>query len=114
MCLFIVLISVFTWVMHRRLTQYEQSPSAGGHHMTAIKVSLTERPQISVPSVDALDGMAVFLTVLSFALAWFHAEDLSQIQAFRVLSHRQPRIPIRTLVVYFSSLPPPEPSSALL
>lgn len=81
--------------------------------MTALKVCLTERPLISVPSVNAVHGIAIFLTVLSFALTYFYAEDLRLLQMFRLLSRRRPPVPILPFVAHFSSLPPPASSFLL-
>lgn len=75
-CLFIVLLSVFTWVVQRRLAQYESIQQAGGHHMAATKVCLTDRNQFAGVSVHtvrrALEGSAAFLLIAfatMFALA---------------------------------------------
>ena len=112
-CLFIVLLSVFTWVVHRRLTQYQALPSAGGHHMTATKVCLTERPRISVPSADAMDGIAMFLAVISFALLWFRADEMQASRIFRTCAWSLPRPRIQPCLTYFYSLPPPVLSRVL-
>jgi len=112
-CLFIVLLSVFTWVVHRRLTQYQALPSAGGHHMTATKVCLTERSPISVPSANALNGMAIFLAVISFALVRFYNDGAKPLQSFEACSRHLPPLRIKPCLTHFFSLPPPIPLDAL-
>ncbi len=106
-CLFIVLLSVFSWVVQRRLAQYE-SQQAGGHHMTATKVCLTERPQISVPSIQSVDGFALFFIAIAFTGgAFFRLDDSLSSPA----SHYSPPPLCRTrskpCMAHFFFLPPP-------
>lgn len=65
--LFVVLLSVFTWVVHRRLSQYESLEQTGGHHMTATKVCLTDRHQSLAPLTQEIGGAALFVTVIALA-----------------------------------------------
>ena len=108
--LFILLLAVFTWVVHRRMTQYE-AMQAGGHHMTATKVCLTERPQISVPAVQSAERGAMFLVAIAFALF--------RLNAFQPLPMRRGHPPqlsrtrIRSCLAHFFFLPPPAISIAL-
>lgn len=112
-CLFIVLLSVFTWVVHRRLTQYESMQQTSGHHMIATKVCLTERPQISVPSIQSADGTALFFIVVTFAGALFRL-DCPQPAGFRLdRSLTVPRTRLKTCLAHFFFLPPPASFSAL-
>lgn len=46
-CLFVVLLAVFTWAVHRRLAQYD-SVLQDGHHLASTKVCLPDRPQVTV------------------------------------------------------------------
>jgi hypothetical protein len=66
-CLFIVVLAVCGWVMHRRLSQYD-TPQQEIHQSTAIKVCVTKRNPLSVPSMRGSDAFAVFL-LLAFSLA---------------------------------------------
>jgi hypothetical protein len=112
-CLFIVLLSVFTWVVHRRVTQYESMQQTGGHHMTATKVCLTERPQISVPSIQSAEGAALFFIAVAFAGALFRS-DGSQPSRFRPdQPPPQPRTRLKICLAHFFFLPPPAILSAL-
>ena len=112
-CLFIVLLSVFTWVVHRRLTQYESMQQAGGHHMTATKVCLTERPQISVPSVRATDRSAILFVAIAFAGAQSRMDDSRQLPVRRDDPGRLYSARIKPCMVHFFFLPPPAISIAL-
>lgn len=60
MCLFVVLLAVFTWAVHRRLAQYD-SVLQDGHHLTATKVCLPDRPQVTVLPEQSLHGSAVLV-----------------------------------------------------
>jgi glycerol-3-phosphate acyltransferase PlsY len=64
--LFIVLLALFTWVVQRRVAQYESLQQAGGHHLTATKVCLTDRigTNALLPAVPALAGFALLLCAL--------------------------------------------------
>jgi len=112
-CLFVVLLSVFTWVVHRRLTQYEAVPSAGGHHMTATKVCLTERPLISIPSSDAIDSVAMFLAFISWMFAWIFTGNIKGSYAFETRPGSIPFDRIEPSLSHFFSLPPPVNSRSL-
>jgi hypothetical protein len=110
--LFIVLLSVFTWVVHRRLTQYE-AMGAGSHHMTATKVCLTERPQISVPSVQSAERGSMLCVVLAFVFALLLRDDSPSSLIRRGSSPRFSRTRIRPCLAHFFFLPPPARSSCL-
>jgi hypothetical protein len=74
-CMFVVLLAVFTWAVHRRLTQYESLHQAGGHHMTATKVCLTERPQVSVPTEQRMSRPAMLFLALVLAFALLRLDE---------------------------------------
>ena len=112
-CLCIVLLSVFTWVVHRRLAQYESMQQAGGHHMTATKVCLTERPQISIPTTNAMDGFAMFFIAIAFAGALFRLDDSHASPVRREPPGRLCRTRIRPCLAHFFFLPPPASATAL-
>lgn len=106
-CLFIVLLSVFTWVVQRRLAQYESMQQPGGSHMTATKVCLTERPQISVPSIQSVDGFALFFIAIAFAGTLLRLDDSLSSR----VSHPSPpplrRARGKPCMAHFFFLPPP-------
>jgi hypothetical protein len=112
-CLFIVLLSLFTWVIHRRLTQYETIQQAGGHHMTATKVCLTERPQISVPSTHAMDDSTIFFVVIAFASTLFRLDDVQEPPIRRDQPPRLRHTRIKSCLAHFFFLPPPAALIAL-
>ncbi len=112
-CLVIVLLSLFTWMIHRRLTQYQSGAQAGGHHMTAIKVCLTERPQISVPAIHTMDDSTIFFVVIAFAGALFRLDEVRESSVRRDQPPRLCRTRIRYCVAYFFFLPPPASLTAL-
>jgi hypothetical protein len=65
--LFVVLLALFTWVVQRRVAQYESLQQAGGHHLTATKVCLTDRIGGTIallPAAPAQAGLLFFLSVL--------------------------------------------------
>lgn len=105
-CLFVVLLSVFTWVIHRRLTQYELQ-QAGGHRMTATKVCLTDRNQTSLPTAHELGVSGMLLAAVVLAGVPGSGDDSPQ--AF--IGHTRPR-PLgcarsRPCLAHFLFLPPP-------
>ena len=112
-CLFVVLLAVFTWVVHRRLTQYESMQQTGGHHMIATKVCLTERQQISVPSIQAADGAALFFIVVAFAGALFRLDGSQPSPARPGQPPPLPRTRLDICLAHFFFLPPPTILSAL-
>jgi hypothetical protein len=112
-CLFIVLLSLFTWVIHRRLTQYQPNPQVGGHHMTAIKVCLTERPQISVPTIHTMDDSTIFFIVIALAGALFRLDEIQESPILRDQPPRLCRTRIRSCMAHFFFLPPPAPLTVL-
>lgn len=112
-CLFIVLLSVFTWAVHRRLTQYESMQQAGGHHMTATKVCLTERLQLATPSVHPTDNAKIFLVAAVFAGSLLGMGDSRQSPVRRDEPARLYGTRIKPCMVHFFSLPPPATHIAL-
>ena len=109
-CLFVVLLSVFTWMVHRRLTQYELMHQTTGHRLTATKVCLTERPRISVPAIQTMDGTAMFLLAILLAGA-FSGIHKSPASSFRRDSVPRPfRLRSRFCMAHFFFLPPPATS----
>ncbi len=112
-CLFVVLLSVFTWVVHRRLTQYESMHQTGGHHLTATKVCLTERPQISAPQIQAADGASMFLLALAFAGSLFRLNGAEALPIQPGQPARRGRTRFKACVVHFFFLPPPAISSTI-
>ena len=112
-CLFMVLLSVFTWVVHRRLTQYESTQQTGGHHMIATKVCLTERPQISVPSIQAADGAALFFIAVAFAGGLFRLDGSQPSPVRPDQPPPRPSTRLKICLAHFFFLPPPAILSAL-
>lgn len=55
MCLFVLLLAVFTWALHRRVAQYESAQPVGSH-IAAAQMCLTERNQMSVASTTAMEA----------------------------------------------------------
>lgn len=112
-CLFMVLLSVFTWVVHRRLTQYEPLQQAGGHRMTATKVCLTDRNQISLPTAQGLDESGILLTAIVLASTPVRGDDSPQAS----IDCEQPRQLCRSrskpCLAHFFFLPPPPPRLSL-
>ena len=110
-CLLVLVFSVFTWVVHRRLAQYESMHPGSGHSMTAVKVCLTERPRISIPTVQAIDSAALMFVAFVLAgavpkvdgIAAFHGRDGVSVRPFRSRS--------RSCLAHFFFLPPPHISS---
>jgi hypothetical protein len=111
-CLFMLLLAVFTWAVHRRLTQYEAMEN-GGHHMTATKVCLTERPQISVPTVQSAERGTMFLVAIAFAFASYRLDDLQPLRMRPGYPPQLSRTRIRSCLAHFFFLPPPATSIAL-
>lgn len=111
--MFIVLLSVFTWVVHRRVTQYE-AMQTGSHHMTATKVCLTERPQISVPTVQAAERGSMLFVALAFAFALLQDDSpSSMIRRGSSPRFSRTRTRIRPCLAHFFFLPPPSISATL-
>lgn len=111
--MFVMLLAVFTWAVHRRLTQYESLHQAGGHHMTATKVCLTERPQVSVPTEQKANYSAMLLIVFAFVFALLHVGDHGI--SFAVSEYFQPfgRRRARASLTRFFFRPPPATLSYL-
>jgi cytochrome b subunit of formate dehydrogenase len=108
-CLFIVVLAVFGWVMHRRLAQYDSAPQTV-HQSSAIKACLTKRNPISVPSMHGIDAFAAFF--LTFAVvATLGSPDNSEASlALRTQRNRRNmRSPAQTRpnLVHFFFFPPP-------
>ena len=67
--LFVLLLAVFTWALHRRVAQYESMQPVGSHGPAA-QMCLTERNRMSLPTTaamevpDAANLMVLFLAFL--------------------------------------------------
>lgn len=115
-CLVVVVLAVFSWVVQRRLAQYESIQQAGGHHMVATKVCLTDRNQISGPSLHAVKNAFAGSAMLFAAI--FMAFGLSMTVPLKGLSGtwrycRGLGARVRPGLTFFFFLPPPSFSSAM-
>lgn len=109
LCLFIVLLAVFGWVIHRRLTQYD-TPQQAIHQSTAIKACVTKRNPISVPSLQGTDAIAAFLLVFAFTAIRQSPENSKTDVAYRVQrdqSDQRGDASMRPCLDHFLLLPPP-------
>jgi hypothetical protein len=114
-CLFIVLLAVFGWVVHRRLTQYDP-PQQAIHQSTAIKVAVTKRNPMSVPSQGGTDALALFLLAFAFALTLKSPGNSETAVAYRVQrdqSDQHSNACVRPCLDHFFLLPPPSSLSEL-
>lgn len=108
-CLFIVVLAVFGWVMHRRLTQYD-TPQQAIHQSTAIKACLTKRNPISLPAMRGVEAFAVFLLAFAFAAALDLTGNSEASVALRVQRDRSDHCSdarILPSLAHFYFLPPP-------
>lgn len=124
--LFVVLLSVFTWVVQRRVAQYESIQQAGGHHMTATKVCLTDRNQMSAPSIDGagaaacgailfgfvLSGWAMFFVACGFVDSHLNECGLKALLVLALEASLSSLARMKRDLTYFFFLPPPSFSSA--
>lgn len=113
-CLFIVILAVCAWTMHRRLAQYDSIQQAG-HHSTAIKVCLTERTQVPAPAIHGIDSFTLLFEVLAFAVALFTLGNSEASLMLRVLRNASTMFcSARTgrALIHFFFLPPPSLSTA--
>ena len=114
-CLFIVILSVFAWAIHRRLAQYDTIlPTM--HQSTATKVCLTERTPVPKPSMHGIDGFMLLFEILVLAGTLFALRNSEASLHLRVLRDKwdesyQARY-MRDLIHFFF-MPPPSLSSAL-
>ena len=114
-CFFIVVLSVFGWVMHRRLSQYD-TPQAAIHQSVSLKACVTKRNPISVPSMRGNDAFAVFLPAYAFATTLNSPDNSQASQAFRVQRQRSDQraeADLRPGLDHFFVLPPPSHISVL-
>lgn len=114
-CLFIVLLAVFGWVVHRRLTQYD-TPQQAVHQSVAIKACVTKRNPFSVPSLQGTEAIAVLLLAFAFKVILRSPENSRATVAYRVQrdqSDQQADAGMRRCLDYFFLLPPPLPISEL-
>ena len=114
-CLVIVVLAVCGWVMHRRLSQYD-APQQAVHQSTAIKVCVTKRNPLSVPSMRGTNAFAVFLLAFAFAAILNSLGNSEAALAFRVQSEpsdRRANAGILSCVHHFFVLPPPRFLSVL-
>ncbi len=115
-CMFIVVLAVFGWVVHRRLSQYD-TPQQAIHQSTAIKVCVTKRNPLSVPSMRGSDALAGFL-LLAFAFTAIlkspgNSEAAVAYRVRREQSDQHDVADIRSWLHYFFVLPPPSRLSVL-
>lgn len=96
-------------MVHRRLSQYD-APQQAVHQSTAIKVCLTKRSAIPVPSMRGTEAFAAFFLISAF-LATLGSLDNSQASlALRVQrdgSDQGSATRIRSSLAHFFFLPPP-------
>jgi hypothetical protein len=115
-CLFIVVLAVCGWVMHRRLSQYD-TPQQAIHQSTAIKVCVTKRNPLSVPSMRGSDTFAVFqLLAFAFAAILNSPGNSEAVVAYRVQREQSDQhgvADIRSCLHHFFVLPPPSRLSVL-
>lgn len=108
-CMFIVMLAVCGWMMHRRLSQYE-APQQAVHQSTAIKVCLTKRNPIPVPSMRGTEAFAVFFLTSAFLAMLGSLGNSEASLAFRVQrdwSDKRSAARIRPSLAHFFFLPPP-------
>lgn len=111
MCLFVLLLAVFTWALHRRVAQYESMQPAGSH-IPAAKMCLTERNQMPLPSMVAVKAPPVAGSMILFLACVFvrASRGLSNLPAARAFRSR-PLASTHThpnpCLNYFFFLPPP-------
>jgi hypothetical protein len=114
-CLFLVVLAVCGWVMHRRLSQYD-TPQQTIHQSTAIKVCVTKRNPLSVPSMRGSDAFAVFLLAFAFTAMLNSPGNSEAAVAFRVQreqSDQRADAGPRPSLDHFFFLPPPSRLSVL-
>lgn len=114
-CLLIVVLAVFGWAMHRRLAQYDSTPHAI-HQSTAIKVCLTKRNPISVPSMHGMDAFAAFFLAFAFIAmlgSLGNSEASLVLRARRDGWNRRSSARTRPCMVHFFFFPPPALSPVL-
>ena len=114
-CLFIVILSVFAWAIHRRLAQYDTIlPTM--HQSTATKVCLTERTPVPMPSTHGIDGFTLLFEILVLAGTLFALSNSEASLHLRVLrDKRDVSYPARSRpgLIHFFFLPPPSRSLVL-
>lgn len=110
--LFVVVLALFTWVVQRRVAQYESLQQAGGHHLTATKVCLTDRigaTSALLPTVPTLAGLLLLLVALFGFNLW--DAPVPAPSSTRTGSHH-PLATVRRLLPHLFCLPPPSLSFA--
>jgi hypothetical protein len=114
-CLFLVVLAVCGWVMHRRLSQYD-TPQQAIHQSTSIKVTVTKRNPISVPSQHGTDAIALFLLAFAITATLKSPENSKTAVAYRVQrdqSDQHADVSMRRRLDRFFLLPPPSLFSEL-
>jgi hypothetical protein len=108
-CLFIVMLAVCGWVIHRRLSQYD-APQQAVHQSAAIKACLTKRIPIPVPSVRGAEAFAVFFLASAFLATLGSLGNSEASLAFRAQrdgADKRSAARIRPSLAHFFFLPPP-------
>lgn len=108
-CLFIVILAVCGWMVHRRLSQYETPPQAV-RQSTAIKACLTKRIPIPVPPMHGVDAFAVFFLTSAFLARLGSLGNSEASMALRLQRDRWERrssAESRPSLAHFFFLPPP-------
>jgi hypothetical protein len=114
-CLVLVMLCVFGWVMHRRLSQYD-APQQTIHQSAAIKVCLTERNPMSVPSMGGINALAMILLALAFVATLTSPGNSEASLTLRVQRDRWDQradAGLRRSLDHFFFLPPPSHLSVL-
>lgn len=112
-CLFVLLLAVFTWALHRRVAQYE-SLQPLGNHVPAAKMCLTERNQMplsSMAAVEAPDGAGTMVLFLAYVFASVRQgpNGMPAELAWRRKSSGSAHTHPNPCLNYFFFLPPPSP-----
>ncbi|MGA7707802.1 MAG: hypothetical protein WBF45_16450 [Acidobacteriaceae bacterium] len=114
-CFFIVVLSVCGWVMHRRLSQYD-TPQQAIHQSASLKVCVTKRNPISMPSTRGTDAFSVLLLASAFAATLRSPGNSEASLTFRVQrqqSQQRADVDIPPGLDHFFVLPPPSQLSVL-
>lgn len=111
--LFVVLLALFTWVVQRRVAQYESLQQAGGHHLTATKVCLTDRIGGTIALLPAVPALAGLLFLLATLFGLDQRITAAPISCASRAGCDPPLAILRRLLPHLFYLPPPSLSFAL-